>query len=51
MNALLMRVAIGTHMQAGPQQARNGHALEMDADLIIMFSGIHMQGSHQQARN
>ena len=50
MIACLMKIAIGIHTQASPQQARNGHALEMNAVLIKRSIGIHMQGSYQQAR-
>ena len=50
MKAFVIRIATGIHMQASPQQARNGNAFEMTAILIKMFIGIHMQGSHQQAR-
>jgi hypothetical protein len=29
MNAVLMRISMGIHMQASPQQAREGHALKL----------------------
>ena len=48
MNAILVKNSIGIHMQASPQQAREGHALEIHEVLIKISIGIHMQASPQQ---
>ena len=40
MNALSMKIFIGIHMQASPQQASEGNAFEINAILIKISLGI-----------